>query len=378
MLAYLSGGATRTSDPSVAAHPNPWTCPVPPNPGASDEDRDRRRRRVGSGGGVPAAPRSRGDSVRVRPTMPAVTPTRSASTPRTRHCTWTAASSSSTTATTPASNGCWRGSGSSSQPSVMSFSVSDGTGDFEYSSGSPNGLFAKRAHLVTPWFHRMIADLARFNRAGPEAARSARQRHLARRVARAQRVLAPVRGAADRPAGIGGVVGRPRPAVDVPGSVPGRVLRQPRDALSFLGRPRWRAIRGGSFRYVEALTSPFVDRLRLNTPVQSVSRAPDHVLVSAARMRTRAVRRGRVRDPLRPGAVAARRSLDREHEILGSIPYQANEVVVHTDERMLPRRRRAWASWNYHLLEQPGDRTTVTYHMNRLQSLTTDTSCASP
>ena len=51
------------------------------------------------------------------------------------------------------------------QRSTMSFSVSDGMGDFEYSSASPNGLFAKRAHLLTPWFHRMIADLARFNRA---------------------------------------------------------------------------------------------------------------------------------------------------------------------------------------------------------------------
>src|SRR5947209_6041377 len=51
------------------------------------------------------------------------------------------------------------------QPSTMSFSVSDGVGDFEYSSASPNGLFAKRAHLLTPWFQRMVADLARFNRA---------------------------------------------------------------------------------------------------------------------------------------------------------------------------------------------------------------------
>src|ERR1044071_7358042 len=50
------------------------------------------------------------------------------------------------------------------QPSTMSFSVSDDRGDFEYNGSSPNGLFAKRAHLVTPWFHRMIADLARFNR----------------------------------------------------------------------------------------------------------------------------------------------------------------------------------------------------------------------
>ena len=50
----------------------------------------------------------------------------------------------------------------------MTFSVSDGVGDFEYNGSSPNGLFAKRAHLVTPWFHRMIADMVRFNRAARE------------------------------------------------------------------------------------------------------------------------------------------------------------------------------------------------------------------
>jgi predicted NAD/FAD-binding protein len=58
-----------------------------------------------------------------------------------------------------------------------------------------------------------------------------------------------------------------------------------------------------------------------------------------------------------------------EREILGAIPYQANETVLHTDKALLPRRRRAWSSWNYHLLAEPPGRTTVTYHMNRLQSL---------
>jgi phytoene dehydrogenase-like protein len=57
--------------------------------------------------------------------------------------------------------------GVESQPSTMTFSVSDGRGDFEYNGSSPNGLFAKRAHLITPWFHRMVADLARFNRSAP-------------------------------------------------------------------------------------------------------------------------------------------------------------------------------------------------------------------
>ena len=59
----------------------------------------------------------------------------------------------------------------------------------------------------------------------------------------------------------------------------------------------------------------------------------------------------------------------REHELLGAIPYQANEAVLHTDATLLPRRRRAWASWNYHLLAEPTGKPTVTYHMNRLQTL---------
>ncbi len=60
---------------------------------------------------------------------------------------------------------------------------------------------------------------------------------------------------------------------------------------------------------------------------------------------------------------------DRERELLGAIPYQRNEAVLHTDARLLPRRRRAWASWNYHLQPEPAGPATVTYHMNRLQSL---------
>jgi predicted NAD/FAD-binding protein len=60
---------------------------------------------------------------------------------------------------------------------------------------------------------------------------------------------------------------------------------------------------------------------------------------------------------------------DAEREILGAFPYQPNEAVLHTDRSLLPRRRRAWASWNYHLREGATGPATVTYHMNRLQSL---------
>jgi uncharacterized protein len=261
--------------------------------------------------------------------------------------------------------------GVASQPSVMSFSVSDANGDFEYSSGSPNGLFAKRAHLVTPWFHRMMADLARFNR----AARKLLSQHDSD-ISLGEWL----EGHMFSPAFVERLIVPQVSAVwsadpNQRWSFPARFLAEFFDnhgVLSVLGRPRWRTIAGGSYRYVEALTRPFAEQLRLSTAVEAVSRHPDHVLVTA-----------RGREPERFDEVVfathSNQALSlladashREHEILGCIPYQSNEVVVHTDARMLPRRRRAWASWNYHLLDHPGDRTTVTYHMNRLQSLTTD------
>ncbi|HEY6399566.1 MAG TPA: FAD-dependent oxidoreductase, partial [Solirubrobacteraceae bacterium] len=164
------------------------------------------------------------------------------------------------------------------QRSTMSFSVSDEIGDFEYSSASPNGLFAKRAHLLTPWFQRMIADLARFNAAARELlGRDPDDLSLGdwlehHRFSRAfiERLIVPQASAvwsAD------------------PGqmwSFPARFLAEFFDhhgMLSFRGRPRWQTIPGGSARYVEALTRPFGERLRLNAPVDSVTRHPDHVLV---------------------------------------------------------------------------------------------------
>jgi predicted NAD/FAD-binding protein len=257
------------------------------------------------------------------------------------------------------------------QPSNMSFGVSDGNGDFEYTGGSPNGLFAKRAHLVTPWFHRMIADLRRFQRSalellagddsGPSVGDWLEQQRFSRPFI--ERLIVPQASAvwsAD------------------PGqmwSFPARFLLEFFDnhgMLGFQDRPAWRTVRGGSCRYVEALLSRFEGRLWLDTPITRVTRADDHVLVTP-----------RGAEPRRFDEIVLTAHADqaleilgdatpREHELLSAIPFQANEAVLHTDTAMLPRRRRAWASWNYHLTEAPGGRTTVTYHMNRLQSLTAD------
>jgi uncharacterized protein len=254
------------------------------------------------------------------------------------------------------------------QPTTMSFSVSDEAGDFEYSSASLNGLFAKRSHLVTPAFQRMIVDLGRFHRA-------------ARELLFGRSGDVSLRDWLDRE-------GFSRPFIDrliVPQaaavwsadprqmwSFPARFLVEFFDnhgMLGFRGRPHWRTVLGRSAAYVEALVRPLGDRLRLLSPVEAVTRHPNYVAVKPRGGEAESFDEVVVATHSDQALAILRDTSDLEREVLGAIPYQPNEAVLHTDVRMLPRRRRAWASWNYHLLEEPAPAATVTYDMNRLQSL---------
>jgi uncharacterized protein len=261
--------------------------------------------------------------------------------------------------------------GVASQPSTMTFSVSDGRGDFEYSGSSPNGLFAKRAHLVTPWFHRMIGDLARFNRAARELLRSGDDGPSLGRWLEQQSFSRPFIDRLIVPQASAVWSADPHQMW----SFPARYMAEFFDnhgMLSLRGRPQWRTIRGGSARYVEALLARLSGRLLLRTEVRSVSRHREHVVVTPATGEPQRFDEVVLATHSDQALALLDDATDHEHEVLGAIPYQANEAVLHTDVRMLPRRRRAWASWNYHLLDAPGDRTTVTYHMNRLQALRAD------
>jgi predicted NAD/FAD-binding protein len=256
------------------------------------------------------------------------------------------------------------------QPSDMSFGVSDEAGDFEYASTSPNGLFAKRSHVVSPRFHRMIADVVRFQREAAALLRSDDDPSLAEWLSRRRfssaftdRVIVPQASAvwsAD-----------PRQMW----SFPARFLAEFFDnhgMLDLRDRPRWRTIRGGSQRYVEALVRPWRHRLRLATPVRAVHRHPGHVTVTPWGGEPERFDEVIVATHSDQALSLLADAGDREHQVLGAIPYQPNEAVLHTDRSLLPRRRRAWASWNYHLLDAPAGRPAVTYHMNRLQSLRAD------
>ena len=254
------------------------------------------------------------------------------------------------------------------QPAPMSFSVADEDGTFEWSSGSVNGVFACRSHVVDPEFHRMLRDLLRFQReargliglngSGPSLGDWLDESGYSR--AFVERLIVPQASAvwsAD-----------PQQMLSFPASFLAEFFEN-HGQLGLRRRPRWRAVTGGSARYVERLTASFRERIHTATPVEWVARHADDVELKA-----------RGHEPQRFDHVVLalhsdqalrilRDPSEREREILSAIPYQPNDVVLHTDRTLLPRRRRAWASWNFHLLEDPPSRTTVTYDMNRLQAL---------
>jgi predicted NAD/FAD-binding protein len=139
--------------------------------------------------------------------------------------------------------------------------------------------------------------------------------------------------------------------------------------LGFADRPRWSTVTGGSMRYVQALTHTFSERIRLNCPVSAITRTDAGVEVSAPGGEVEHYDQVIIATHSDQALAMLSDPSPREAEILGAIPYQRNEAVLHTDSTLLPRRRAARQAWNFHLLREPKPLTTVTYYMNRLQRL---------
>ena len=261
--------------------------------------------------------------------------------------------------------------GVASQPTTMSFSVKGEPEDFEYNGNSLNGLFAQRANLARPAFYRMIRDLLRFNREVTALVEQGDDDvslgHFLEtgRYGRdfIDRLIVPQASA----------VWSADPAQMW--AFPVRFLAQffaNHGMLGLRGRPQWRTVVGGSRSYVEAIVAPFRERIRLATPVESILRHPDHVELTPRGAEPQRFDEVVIATHSDQALALLADASEREHEVLGSIAYQHNEAVLHTDRSLLPRRRRAWAAWNYHLLPEPIGRTTVTYHMNTLQRLSAE------
>jgi predicted NAD/FAD-binding protein len=264
--------------------------------------------------------------------------------------------------------------GVATQPSDMSFSVSDARTGMEYRGTNLNTIFAQRQNLVRLGFWRMLGGIVRFNReakallADPDADRDESLRDfLARRGFRprfVEQFLVPL-GASIWSAD-------PETFTRFPAVAYAHFMDN-HGLLDLTGMPQWRTVTGGSHRYVEAITAPFADRIRLGSPIRKVVRRDDDVevvsLTDGPETFDRVVLATHSDQSLRLLADAS----PAEREILGAIRYQPNVATLHTDERFLPRTPRARASWNYHLGDTPDGaaprEATLTYWMNNLQAI---------
>jgi len=261
--------------------------------------------------------------------------------------------------------------GVASQASEMGFSVRNERNGLEYSGSSLNSLFAQRRNLMKPSFYRMLTDILRFNREAPLLldepgnAITLGDYLESNRYSRGftDHYIIPM-GAAIWSATPGGMRG-----------VPARFFIrffQNHGLLSVNDRPTWRVIQGGSRSYVERLVAGHRDRIRLNTPVDWIRRERNTVAVKPMGAPIEHFDRVFLACHSDQALRLLADPTPQEREVLGAIDYQQNEAVLHTDSSLMPRNKRAWAAWNYHIPEgapDPDEKAALTYNMNILQGL---------
>ena len=258
--------------------------------------------------------------------------------------------------------------GVASQPAQMSFSLRhEGTG-LEYCGTNLNGLFAQRANLLRPRFYVMLRDIARFNRDAPALLRAAAPGPTLGEYLAAQRYGAAFVDDYLTPMGAA-IWSSPSSRMS---EFPARSFVQffaNHGLLTLTDRPQWYVLTGGSRSYVDALLQSLRGRIHTAAPVSRVRRTDAGAWVQVAGHAETCFDAVVLACHSDQALAVLETPSAAEREVLGAIPYQRNEVILHTDTRLMPRRKRAWASWNYVVTAPASTLATVTYDMNKLQSL---------
>ena len=259
--------------------------------------------------------------------------------------------------------------GVETQPSDMSFAVACGRTGYEYSSRGPRGFFAQPGSVFRASQWRLFREILRFNRSAPRllSQPGADRATIADFLAEGrypdlfiERYLYPMASAVWSMSS------------DTIGAFPALTLIRFFANHGMLGintHPKWKAIRGGSHRYLGPLTRPYRDRVRTGVEIAGVAREEGGVTVKLhghAAERFDHVVFACHGDQVLP---LLEDPADIERDVLRAFTTSRNVACLHTDSRLLPRRTRARASWNYNLGMGGMDRVAVTYHMNRLQAL---------
>lgn len=260
--------------------------------------------------------------------------------------------------------------GVESQLSSMGFSVKAIGKNLEYAGNSLSALFAQRSNFFKPSFFRMIRGILNFNRQAEfDLAKFSPDTTLEEYLEKKghskefiENYIVPM-GAA------------------IWSTKPSDMLKMPvvffikffknHGLLQIKDRPKWWVIKGGSKYYVEKLIENFKDKIKVSTPISTIKRTDEIIeilygtdsLISesfdAVILATHSDQALKILD----------QPTSKEKEILGALPYQKNEALLHFDDSILPSRRSAWSSWNYLLDEDKDKPVALTYNMNILQSL---------
>ena len=267
--------------------------------------------------------------------------------------------------------------GVTTQASDMSFGVSCQRTGFEYSSRGLSGFFAQRSNLFRPSHYLFFKELLRFNRESVRLLDDASNVNvtLGEYLERARfsreftdRYLYPMSAA-------------------VWSTSPGQMRDFPAFTLirffdnhGFLGintHPKWKTLRGGSYRYIAPLTRSYAANIHTGAQIRTIDRDErgaslrfadgstgefDHIVLAT---------HGNQTLPLLANPT------NSERQILSSFRTSTSHTWLHTDTNVLPKRRPAWASWNYHVSGDGEDASSggvaVTYDMNRLQAIDSPT-----
>ncbi|GAB3039282.1 FAD-dependent oxidoreductase [Oleiagrimonas citrea] len=257
--------------------------------------------------------------------------------------------------------------GVAGQPTRMSFAVHDERSGLEYNATSVNKLFCQRRNLFSPRFHGMVRDILRFYREAPALLQQDGPGPTLGEYLGAQGYGDAFRDQHIVPMASALWSSPEAKVLSFPAAYLVRFMAN-HHMLQVDGRPPWRVVQGGSSRYIDALRTRWSVQERIGCSVDRVERARDGVRVRSA-----------AGDDHFDQVVLACHSDQalallgdpsaEEREILGAIPWQDNDTVLHTDIAVLPRRRAAWAAWNALIPEHSGAACTVSYCMNHLQSI---------
>jgi uncharacterized protein len=258
--------------------------------------------------------------------------------------------------------------GVESQATTMSFSVRNEASGLEYNATDLDSLFCQRRNLLSPRFWGMIRDLLRFYREAPALLDTPGEgptlgdylaEHRYGTAFRDEHIVPMASALWSSPSA---------KILQFPAKYLLRFMAN-HQMLQATNRPQWRVVKGGSNAYVRALQARWRVDTRTRTPVLRVLRGDDGVRVDTAQGSERFDRLVLACHSDQALAILSEDASDGERDILGAMTYQANDTALHTDARLLPANRNAWAAWNALIPRDSADVCTVSYCMNLLQNI---------